>query len=192
MNVTAPVMTKDLIAQHNLTDDEYKKIIEILGREPNITELGMFSVMWSEHCSYKSSRVHLKKLPTTGHRVVQGPGENAGAVDIGDGLCVVFKMESHNHPSFIEPYQGAATGVGGILRDIFTMGARPIALLDALRFGELTVAKIDTCSRGWGGRDKCIRKLYGGADGRRRNRLQRYLFAESARERVLSWHCAQG
>lgn len=132
-----PLIIKDLIAQHNLTGDEYNKIIDILGREPNITELGMFSVMWSEHCSYKSSRVHLKKLPTTGPRVVQGPGENAGAVDIGDGLCVVFKMESHNHPSFIEPYQGAATGVGGILRDIFTMGARPIALLDSLRFGEL-------------------------------------------------------
>src|SRR5256885_2318883 len=135
------LITKDLIAQHNLTDDEYKKIIEILGREPNITELGMFSVMWSEHCSYKSSRVHLKKLPTTGHRVIQGPGENAGAVDIGGGLCVVFKMESHNHPSFIEPFQGAATGVGGILRDIFTMGARPIALLDALRFGGLEQEK---------------------------------------------------
>ncbi len=134
-------MTKDLIAQHNLTDDEYKKIVEILGREPNLTELGMFSVMWSEHCSYKSSRVHLRKLPTTGPRVVQGPGENAGAVDIGDGLCVVFKMESHNHPSFIEPYQGAATGVGGILRDVFTMGARPIALLDSLRFGGLDTAK---------------------------------------------------
>jgi phosphoribosylformylglycinamidine synthase II len=136
-----PFITKDLIAQHNLTGDEYKKIIEILGREPNLTELGMFSVMWSEHCSYKSSRVHLKKLPTTGPRVVQGPGENAGAVDIGDGLCVVFKMESHNHPSFIEPYQGAATGVGGILRDVFTMGARPIALLDSLRFGGLDAAK---------------------------------------------------
>jgi phosphoribosylformylglycinamidine synthase len=135
------MITKDLIAQHNLTDDEYKKIVEILGREPNLTELGMFSVMWSEHCSYKSSRVHLKKLPTTGPRVVQGPGENAGAVDIGDGLCVVFKMESHNHPSFIEPYQGAATGVGGILRDIFTMGARPIALLDSLRFGGLNTPK---------------------------------------------------
>jgi len=132
-----PLITKDLIAQHNLTGEEYQKILNILGREPNFTELGMFSVMWSEHCSYKSSRVHLKKLPTTGPRVVQGPGENAGAVDIGDGLCVVFKMESHNHPSFIEPYQGAATGVGGILRDIFTMGARPIALLDSLRFGEL-------------------------------------------------------
>jgi phosphoribosylformylglycinamidine synthase len=130
-------ITKDLIAQHNLTDEEYKKIVEILGREPNLTELGIFSVMWSEHCSYKSSRVYLKKLPTTGPRVVQGPGENAGAVDIGDGLCAVFKMESHNHPSFIEPYQGAATGVGGILRDIFTMGARPIALLDSLRFGLL-------------------------------------------------------
>jgi len=130
-------ITKDLIAQHNLTGEEYQKIIGILGREPNLTELGMFSVMWSEHCSYKSSRVHLKKLPTTGPRVVQGPGENAGAIDIGEGLCVVFKMESHNHPSFIEPYQGAATGVGGILRDIFTMGARPIALLDSLRFGEL-------------------------------------------------------
>ncbi len=135
-----PVPFKDLVAQHNLTDAEYKKIVEILGREPNVTELGMFSVMWSEHCSYKSSRVHLRKLPTTGPRVVQGPGENAGAVDIGDGLCVVFKMESHNHPSFIEPYQGAATGVGGILRDIFTMGARPIALLDSLRFGGLDTA----------------------------------------------------
>ena len=135
------VVAKDLIAQDNLTADEYAKIVEILGREPNLTELGMFSVMWSEHCSYKSSRIHLRKLPTTGPRVVQGPGENAGAIDIGDGLCVVFKMESHNHPSFIEPYQGAATGVGGILRDIFTMGARPIALLDALRFGQLDSAK---------------------------------------------------
>lgn len=141
MMKSSTAMTKDLIAQHNLTDDEYQKIVGILGREPNLTELGMFSVMWSEHCSYKSSRVHLKKLPTTGPRVVQGPGENAGAVDIGDGLCVVFKMESHNHPSFIEPYQGAATGVGGILRDVFTMGARPIALLDSLRFGGLDTAK---------------------------------------------------
>lgn len=141
MQAGTPIITKDLIAQHNLTGEEYQKIIDILGREPNFTELGMFSVMWSEHCSYKSSRVHLKKLPTTGPRVVQGPGENAGVVDIGDGLCVVFKMESHNHPSFIEPYQGAATGVGGILRDIFTMGARPIALLDSLRFGELNAPK---------------------------------------------------
>src|SRR4026208_107131 len=141
MESVSPLITKDLIAQHNLTDEEYQKIVKILGREPNITELGMFSGMWAEHCSYKSSRVHLKKWPTTGPRVVQGPGENAGAVDIGDGLCAVFKMESHNHPSFIEPYQGAATGVGGILRDIFTMGARPIALLDSLRFGGLDNAK---------------------------------------------------
>src|SRR5207342_822834 len=137
----AQVITKDLIAQHNLTDDEYKKIVEILGREPNITELGMFSVMWSEHCSYKSSRVHLKKLPTTAPWVICGPGENAGVIDIGEGpngtkLAAIFKMESHNHPSYIEPYQGAATGVGGILRDVFTMGARPVALLNALRFGD--------------------------------------------------------
>ncbi|MFO0774056.1 MAG: phosphoribosylformylglycinamidine synthase subunit PurL [Nitrospiraceae bacterium] len=140
--MTAPPvkMTKELLAQHKLTADEYDKIVAILGREPNWTELGMFSAMWSEHCSYKSSRLHLKKLPTTGPRVVQGPGENAGAVDIGDGLCAVFKMESHNHPSFIEPFQGAATGVGGILRDIFTMGARPVALLNSLRFGGLSNA----------------------------------------------------
>src|SRR5687767_13360570 len=130
-------ITNDLIAQHGLTADEYQRIVEALGREPTLTELGIFSVMWSEHCSYKSSRVHLKTLPTTGTRVLQGPGENAGAVDIGDGLAAVFKIESHNHPSFIEPYQGAATGVGGIIRDIFTMGARPIALLNSLRFGPL-------------------------------------------------------
>jgi len=126
-----------ILARHGLSRDEYVRIIDLLGREPNLTELGMFSVMWSEHCSYKSSRVHLRTLPTEGPRVVQGPGENAGAVDIGDGLAAVFKIESHNHPSFIEPYQGAATGVGGIIRDIFTMGARPIALLDSLRFGPL-------------------------------------------------------
>src|SRR3989454_2658152 len=138
MQPQAPVaMTKELIAQHGLTEEEYQKIVTLLGREPNLTELGMFSVMWSEHCSYKSSRTFLKKLPTDAPHVIQGPGENAGVVDIGDGLAAVFKMESHNHPSFIEPYQGAATGVGGILRDIFTMGARPIALLDSLRFGPL-------------------------------------------------------
>ena len=119
-----------VIDRHGLKEEEYDRILRILGREPTLTELGIFSVMWSEHCSYKSSRVHLKTLPTTGRRVVQGPGENAGAVDIGDGLAAVFKIESHNHPSFIEPYQGAATGVGGIIRDIFTMGARPIALLE--------------------------------------------------------------
>jgi phosphoribosylformylglycinamidine synthase II len=126
-----------LLEKHGLTEDEYALIVDKLKREPTLTELGIFSVMWSEHCSYKSSRVHLKTLPTTGPRVLQGPGENAGAVDIGDGLAAVFKIESHNHPSFIEPYQGAATGVGGIIRDIFTMGARPIALLNALRFGSL-------------------------------------------------------
>jgi phosphoribosylformylglycinamidine synthase len=132
-------MTPDPITleRHGLTRDEYQRIVDMLGREPTLTELGIFSVMWSEHCSYKSSRVHLKTLPTTGARVLQGPGENAGAVDIGDGLAAVFKIESHNHPSFIEPYQGAATGVGGIIRDIFTMGARPIALLNSLRFGSL-------------------------------------------------------
>jgi phosphoribosylformylglycinamidine synthase II len=131
------VIDQTVLDRHGLTEDEYAHILEMLGREPSLTELGIFSVMWSEHCSYKSSRVHLKTLPTTGSRVLQGPGENAGAVDIGDGLAAVFKIESHNHPSFIEPYQGAATGVGGIIRDIFTMGARPIALLNSLRFGSL-------------------------------------------------------
>ena len=126
-----------VLERHGIKGEEYERIVSLLGREPNLTELGLFSVMWSEHCSYKSSRVHLKTLPTEGPRVLQGPGENAGAVDIGDGLAAVFKIESHNHPSFIEPYQGAATGVGGIIRDIFTMGARPVALLDALRFGSL-------------------------------------------------------
>src|SRR5262247_2223416 len=135
---TAPTeirVTPEIAAEHGLTPDEYARVKQILGREPNITELGIFSVMWSEHCSYKSSRVHLRTLPTQGPQVLQGPGENAGAVDIGEGLAAVFKIESHNHPSFIEPYQGAATGVGGIIRDIFTMGARPIALLNSLRFG---------------------------------------------------------
>ena len=131
------MIDKQVLERHGLTLDEYESIVRSLGREPNLTELGIFSVMWSEHCSYKSSRVHLKTLPTQGPQVLQGPGENAGAVDIGDGLAAVFKIESHNHPSFIEPYQGAATGVGGIIRDIFTMGARPIALLNSLRFGEL-------------------------------------------------------
>lgn len=131
------MIKEETVKEHGLTPEEYRRIVDILGREPDILELGLFSVMWSEHCSYKSSKVHLKKLPTHGPHVLQGPGENAGVVDIGGGLAVVFKMESHNHPSYIEPYQGAATGVGGILRDIFTMGARPVALLDALRFGEI-------------------------------------------------------
>jgi phosphoribosylformylglycinamidine synthase len=131
------IISDQVLERHGLTADEYQRILRSLGREPTLTELGIFSVMWSEHCSYKSSRVHLRTLPTEGPRVLQGPGENAGAVDIGDGLAAVFKIESHNHPSFIEPYQGAATGVGGIIRDIFTMGARPVALLNSLRFGSL-------------------------------------------------------
>ncbi len=131
----AETLSADSIAEHGLSPEEYARILAILGREPNLTELGIFSVMWSEHCSYKSSKRWLRRLPTAGPRVIQGPGENAGVVDIGDGQAVVFKMESHNHPSFIEPYQGAATGVGGIMRDVFTMGARPIANLNALRFG---------------------------------------------------------
>jgi phosphoribosylformylglycinamidine synthase II len=131
------MITEDVLNQHGVTESEYKKITDILKREPNITELGIFSVMWSEHCSYKSSRVHLRRLPTKGPAVLQGPGENAGIIDIGDGLAVAYKIESHNHPSFIEPFQGAATGVGGILRDIFTMGARPIAAMNSLRFGPL-------------------------------------------------------
>ena len=130
-------ITPELIREHGIADDEYHKILELLGREPTITELGIFSVMWSEHCSYKSSRVHLKRLPTRSRRVVQGPGENAGIIDIGEGWACAFKIESHNHPSFIEPFQGAATGVGGILRDIFTMGARPVAIMDSLRFGPI-------------------------------------------------------
>ena len=130
-------ITPEIVKQHNLTSDEYERIIAILGREPNITELGVFSVMWSEHCSYKSSRIHLKRLPTRGPRVIVPPGENAGVVDIGEGWCVALKVESHNHPSFIEPFQGAATGVGGILRDVFTMGARPVAAMNSLRFGPL-------------------------------------------------------
>ena len=155
-----PTLTTALVASHGLTPEEYQKILKILGREPNYTELGVFSVMWSEHCSYKSSRHYLKLLPTEGPRVLQGPGENAGVVDIGDGLAVAFKMESHNHPSFIEPYQGAATGVGGILRDIFTMGARPIASLNSLRFGSIdhprTPYLLSGVVAGIGGYGNCV------------------------------------
>jgi len=154
MNSSA--ITPETVAQHNLSVEEYERIKQILGREPNLTELGVFSVMWSEHCSYKSSRIHLKRLPTTGERVIVPPGENAGVVDIGDDWCVAFKVESHNHPSFIEPFQGAATGVGGILRDVFTMGARPIAAMNSLRFGSLNHAK-------HGNRNKSI--LKGVVDG---------------------------
>ncbi len=138
-SVPEPVaVTPELLAQHSITADEYERILKALGRVPSLTELGIYSVMWSEHCSYKSSRVHLKRLPTKSDRVVQGPGENAGIIDVGDGWACAFKIESHNHPSYIEPLQGAATGVGGILRDIFTMGARPLAVMDSLRFGPIT------------------------------------------------------
>src|SRR5665213_3791481 len=129
-------VTASLAAEMGLSADEFARCEAILGRTPNQTELGVFSAMWSEHCSYKSSKIWLKTLPTEGPRVICGPGENAGVVDIGDGDAVIFKMESHNHPSFIEPYQGAATGVGGIMRDVFTMGARPIAMMNSLRFGD--------------------------------------------------------
>src|SRR5258705_2419464 len=162
------MITPELIAEHNLSDDEYARIVKILGREPNLVELGIFSAMWSEHCSYKSSRVHLKTFPTSGPRVLQGPGENAGIVDIGGGLAVAFKMESHNHPSFIEPYQVAATGVGGILRDIFTMGARPVASLNSLRFGSIdhprTRYLLSGVVAGIGGYGNCIGVPTGGGE----------------------------
>src|SRR3954464_4236703 len=156
----APRITPEIVAEHGLSDEEYSRILKALGREPNLVELGIFSVMWSEHCSYKSSRIHLKKLPTEAPWVICGPGENAGVIDIGDGDAAIFKMESHNHPSYIEPYQGAATGVGGILRDVFTMGARPIANLDALRFGRpenpVTRRIVDGVVRGIGGYGNCV------------------------------------
>ncbi len=153
-------ITPEIVAEHGLTADEYKRLLKILGRSPSLTELGIFSVMWSEHCSYKSSRVWLKSCRPSGPQVIQGPGENAGVVDIGDGWCVVFKMESHNHPCYIEPYQGAATGVGGIMRDVFTMGARPVANLNALRFGAPDHAKtrhlVAGVVAGIGGYGNCV------------------------------------
>ena len=143
-----PAITPELIAKHGITPDEYQRIKTILKREPNFTELGIFSVMWSEHCSYKNSRLELRKFPTTGPRVLVKAGEeNAGVVDIGDGWGVAFKMESHNHPSAVEPFQGAATGVGGIVRDIFTMGARPICAVNSLRFGPITEEKAESGKR---------------------------------------------
>src|SRR5512143_3757964 len=155
-----PVITPALIAEHGLTTEEYRRLVEMLGREPTFTELGIVSALWSEHCSYKHSRPLLKTLPTRAPFVLQGPGENAGVISIGDGLAVAFKIESHNHPSAVEPYQGAATGVGGILRDIFTMGARPIAVLDALRFGQpsddRTRHLVDGVVRGVGGYGNCV------------------------------------
>ncbi|MDP6927068.1 MAG: AIR synthase related protein, partial [Rhodospirillales bacterium] len=153
-------ITPEVVVEHGLSEDEYEKIIEIMGREPNLTELGVFSVMWSEHCSYKSSKKWLKTLPTEAPWVICGPGENAGIIDIGDGQVAIFKMESHNHPSYIEPYQGAATGVGGILRDVFTMGARPIANMNALRFGQpdnpITKHLVSGVVAGIGGYGNCV------------------------------------
>ncbi|WP_296679764.1 phosphoribosylformylglycinamidine synthase subunit PurL [Novosphingobium sp.] len=153
-------ITADVVAQHGLSEEEYQRVLHALGREPNLVELGIFSVMWSEHCSYKSSRIHLKKLPTEAPWVICGPGENAGVIDIGDGQAAIFKMESHNHPSYIEPYQGAATGVGGILRDVFTMGARPVANMNALRFGDPKHPKMKSLVKGVvagiGGYGNCV------------------------------------
>ncbi|MGB1921155.1 MAG: AIR synthase related protein, partial [Candidatus Puniceispirillaceae bacterium] len=155
-----PEMTFENAASMGLSEDEWKLILKRLARTPNLCELGIFSAMWSEHCSYKSSKKWLKTLPVDGPQVIEGPGENAGAVDIGDGLAAIFKIESHNHPSYIEPYQGAATGVGGILRDVFTMGARPVALLNALRFGaadhEKTRHLLGGVVSGIGGYGNCI------------------------------------
>src|ERR671917_2762796 len=158
--MNSEIITPEVVAAHNLTSEEFERIRALLGREPTFVELGVFSVMWSEHCSYKSSRAHLKRLPTEGERVIVPPGENAGIVDVGDGWCAAFKVESHNHPSFIEPFQGAATGVGGILRDIFTMGARPIAAMNSLRFGDpsdpRTRRLVDGVVRGVGGYGNCV------------------------------------
>jgi len=160
MTKTASQITAEVVAAHGLSPEEYDKVLSALGREPNLVELGIFSVMWSEHCSYKSSRLHLKKLPTEAPWVICGPGENAGVIDIGDGQAAIFKMESHNHPSYIEPYQGAATGVGGILRDVFTMGARPVANMNALRFGRPDHPKMKSLVKGVvagiGGYGNCV------------------------------------
>jgi phosphoribosylformylglycinamidine synthase len=160
MRATMTQITPEIVAEHGLSPEEYERVLHAMGREPNLTELGIFSVMWSEHCSYKSSRIHLKKLPTEAPWVICGPGENAGVIDIGDGQAAIFKMESHNHPSYIEPYQGAATGVGGILRDVFTMGARPIANMNALRFGRPDHPKmkhlISGVVHGIGGYGNCV------------------------------------
>ena len=153
-------ITNQIIERHGLKNEEFEIIKKLINREPNLLELGIFSAMWNEHCSYKSSRIHLKKLPTKGKQVIQGPGENAGVIDIGDDDAIVFKIESHNHPSYIEPYQGAATGVGGILRDVFTMGARPIALLNSIHFGSpdhpKTKSLLNGVVSGIGGYGNCI------------------------------------
>ena len=184
--------TLALAEEFGLSRDEYDLVLEKLGRTPNVTELGIFSVMWSEHCSYKSTRVHLAKFPTKAPHVIYGPGENAGAIDIGEGLAAIFKMESHNHPSFIEPFQGAATGVGGILRDVFTMGARPVAIMNALRFGEPGSPEDAQARRRRRQRHQLLRQLRRRADGRRRDQFRRPLQRQHPRQRVLPRHRRQG
>ena len=186
-----PPVTPDLIAKHGLTPEEFERIKRILGREPNFTELGIFSVMWSEHCSYKNSRKELKKFPTTGPNILVKAGEeNAGVVDIGDGWAVAFKIESHNHPSAIEPFQGAATGVGGIIRDIFTMGARPEFLLNSLRFGPITGSQGANRSQpaALRRRDRrycALRELHRRPNHRRRDLFRRKFRGQSAGQRFL-------
>ena len=183
VNTNEPPITPALVAEHGLKPEEYQRILELIGREPSFTELGIFSAMWNEHCSYKSSKVHLRNLPTKGACVIQGPGENAGVIDIGDGLAVVFKMESHNHPSYIEPYQGAATGVGGILRDVFTMGARPIACLNALSFGDPDHPKTRHLVVGRGRRRRRLRQFVRRAHGRRTGALPHPLRRQQSGQR---------
>ena len=189
---TVQAMTEPVHRALGLTDDEALEIERILGREPNHLELAMYAVMWSEHCSYKSSRIHLKRLPTEAPWVLVGPGENAGVVDVGDGIAAAIRIESHNHPSAIEPYQGAATGVGGILRDIFTMGARPIALMDPLRFGPLDDAAepVDRGRRGGG--HLRLRQRRRRADRRRRDRVRRHVQRQPARQRAVPRRAAEG
>ncbi len=177
------MITPEIVAEHGLSPEEYQRILKALGREPNLVELGIFSVMWSEHCSYKSSRLHLKKLPTEAPWVICGPGENAGVIDIGDGDAAIFKMESHNHPSYIEPYQGAATGVGGILRDVFTMGARPIANMNALRFGSPDHPKMRHLISRRRRRHRRLRQLRRRSDGRRRGQFRPRLRRQHPRQR---------
>ena len=166
-NMNEPQITPELVASHGLKPDEYERILKLIGRVPTFTELGIFSAMWNEHCSYKSSRIHLRGLPTKAPWVIQGPGENAGVIDIGDGQAVVFKMESHNHPSYIEPYQGATTGVGGILRDVFTMGARPIACLNALSLRRAGTSQDAASGVRRRRRRRRLRQFVRRADGRR-------------------------
>ena len=185
-------ITPDVVAAHGLKPDEYQRILTLIGRDPSLTELGIFSAMWNEHCSYKSSRLHLRKLPTSAPWVIQGPGENAGVIDIGDGEACIFKMESHNHPSYIEPYQGAATGVGGILRDVFTMGARPVACLNLLRFGAPGPSAHPPSRRRRRRRHRRLRQQFWRADRRRLDQFPRALRRQHPRQRDGRRHRPRG